>query len=377
MIGWKEVQEAYDYAIRAGAHGEYIHAIKYLDRCIETLTKLYKTETHYKMAIFYCKLGRALLRASMNPIPDEDLDDLSSMNKSSNSHTSTKSTDDDDDDDGDYKAGEDSDDTDEYSTTSSDELDPRIRAKLHGDATKLREPYDIVMSYFNKAVICINNAPPFRRTSRSVLVVEAEVYQSMGEASVDFQKPGVEEYITKALSLAITLYGPETSEVCACRYFLGYSYFQAGDFDKAIHELSFCQKTLARLEAEYRGYIRSLIKIEYEHKFHYQARRRLMKLRAEKASYRKLLLLTKAQAQRVQGLYRICTLKAENFDPTIGALVDTRGLRCSQSLLGEISATTKNRAKGESESDGDEYLSWPARSLAPDFLSLAKTETRP
>lgn len=368
MIGWKEVQEAYDYAIRAGAHGEYIHAIKYLDRCIETLTKLYKTDTHYKMAIFYCKLGRALLRASMNPIPEEDLADLSSATKSSSSHASMKGTDDHDDED---------EDEDEYSSTSSNELDPRIRAELHGDATKLREPYDIVMSYFNKALICINNAPLFRRTTRSVLVVEAEVYQSMGEASVDFRKPRVEEYITKALSLAISLYGPESSEVCACRYFLGYSYFQAGDFDKAIHELSFCQKTLARLEAEYRGYIRSLIKIEYEHKFHYQARRRLVKLRAEKATYRKLLILTKAQAQRVQGLYRICTLKAENFDPTIGALMDTRGLRCSQSILGEISTTTKLRAKGESESDGDEYLSWPACSLAPDFLSLAKTETRP
>ncbi|EFO61205.1 Hypothetical protein GLP15_1139 [Giardia lamblia P15] len=349
MALWRSVREHYDRAHAAALRGDYQRTVRHLDRCIDLLTDAYGSPVHYKLAIFYCKLGRALLRISQNPVPGSDSEEtLASTSGDTSSQSRSTSSD--------------------LSTSSSSEAVDSADVKAATAAKNLRAPFDIILEKFTRALECINVSPSSIRNSTNTLLTEAEIYQSMGETALVYGRPEIEDWLTIAMGLYLRVRNPVCAELGACRFFLGKYHFKNKKLRRAQDDLTASLDILVKLELTYREKIRSLLKIEHETHFHFSAQQKLQKLRAKKHELRKQLNLIKAQIKEIDGLVQMCK---GLIGPTSAPDVIPSGSLSSMQSLGLSIASKLYESTG---TINDDQLSWALSSLPPNFRRLASSE---
>ena len=347
MALWKHVRAYYDRAHTAALRGDYQRAIRHLDRCIDILSDAYGSPVHYKLAVFYCKLGRALLRVSQNPIPDSEETLASSSGDASSQSYGTSSS---------------------SSTGSSSESIDGADVKATAAAKSLRAPFDIIIEKFTRALECINASPASVRSSSNTLLTEAEIYQSMGETALAYGRPEIEEWLTIALGLYLRVHTPVCAEIGACRFFLGKYHFKNRKLRRAQEEFTASLDILMKLELMYREKIRSLIKIEHETHFHFSAKKRFQELRTKKHELRKQLNLIKAQIKETDGLIQLC--KGLIGPTSLSDVIPSGSLSSMQSL----GLSTASKLYENANVIDDNQLSWALSSLTPNFQRLARSE---
>lgn len=351
MAPWKNVRAYYDKAHTAALRGDYQRAVRHLDRCIDILTDAYGSPIHHKLAIFYCKLGRALLRVSQNPISDLDSSDAmasSSEDAFSQSHSTSSSV----------------------SDSSGSQVIDSTDVKVASASKKLRAPFDIIMDKFTRALECINVSPASMRSSSNTLLTEAEVYQSMGETALVYGRPEIEEWLTIAMGLYLRVHNPVCTEIGACRFFLGKYHFKNRRLRRAQEEFAASLDILAKLELMYREKIRSLIKIEHETHFHFSAQKKFQELRTKKHELRKQLNLIKTQIRETDSLVQLCKgLMDSVSDSTLD--IPRPGSLFSMQSLG---LSTASKLYENTNMISDDQLSWALSSIPPNFQRLAKSE---
>lgn len=351
MAPWKNVRAYYDRAHTAALRGDYQRSVRYLDRCIDILTDAYGTPIHYKLAVFYCKLGRALLRVSQNPIADSDSSEAmaSSSGDASSKSNNTSSS---------------------ISDNSGSQIIDSADANATSAAKNLRTPFDIIMDKFTRALECINVTPASMRSSSNILLTEAEVYQSMGEVALAYGRPEIEEWLTMAMGLYLRVQNPVCAEIGACRFFLGKYHFKNRKLRRALEEFTASLDILVKLELMYREKIRSLIKIEHETHFHFSSQKKFQELRTKKHELRKQLNLIKAQIKETDGLVQLCR---GLMGPVSSSTSDTLqpGNLSSMQTLG---LSTASKLYENTSMISDDQLSWALSSIPPNFQRLARSE---
>lgn len=349
MALWRSVREHYDRAHTAALRGDYRRAVRHLDRCIDMLADAYGSPVHYKLAIFYCKLGRALLRISQNPIPGSDSEEtLASASEDARSQSHSTNTD--------------------LDKSSGSESVDSADTKAATSTKTLRTPFDIILEKFTRALECINVSPPSMRSSANTLLTEAEIYQSMGETALIYGRPEVEDWLTIAMGLYLRVRNPVCAEIGACRFFLGKHHFKNRKLQCAHDDLTASLDILVKLELMYREQIRSLLKIEHETHFHFSAQRKFQKLRAKKHELRKQLNLIKVQIKETDGLVQMCK---GLMGPTSTSAVLPSGSLSSMKSLG---LSTASKLYENTGTINDDQLSWALSSLLPNFQRLASSE---
>lgn len=333
-------------AIVSGRHADYDRALRNLDKCIEIMRERTGTDVDYRLAPYYVKLGKCLLRMLTNPLAavdgrdgaGEDVcgeacgrdgedgcahacacahEEPAAKHACSDSEPSAGGLPAP----GDEERSTPSTSSDTSSGTSSG-ASPEASSDASSDTAE-HGPYEAIMEYLTLGLECLETAPRRLRLSRALLDTEADLYTTVGELRAHFRRPGALEAFTQAITIYMQNYAVDSQEVCQIRFHIGNYYLREKQYALAVVEYAACRRSLAAQEDGLRRDIRGLIASERAAGRRPSAGRRrdrdrVAGLAARKHELRKQLHLVKAQLAEVVSLDNFCARLLDAFGYVLG-----------------------------------------------------------